>query len=128
MDRIIEIATEGRGAFEPPAEPEPEADQAGAAPAASAEGGDRAALTAGDEAAAADGEIAAARSEDGEQDAAAAAPAPADGESAGVLPEDRRVAVGTAEAVAESETVAPPAENPPAGQSGAAPGEVGKGA
>jgi len=114
MDRIIEIATEGRGAFEPPAEPEPAEDQA--------------ALTARDEAAAdADGEIAAAQAEDSEQDATAAL-APADGEPAGVLPEDRRVAVGTAEAVAESETVAPPAENPPAGQSGAAPGEAGKGA
>ncbi len=68
MDRVIDIATEGRGAADPPEEPEPE------------------------------------RTEDGSTIIEAEV---VENESAGVLPEDRSIAIDEAEAVAASETVVP---------------------
>jgi hypothetical protein len=68
MDRVIDIATEGRGAADPPEEPEPE------------------------------------RTEDGSTIIEAEV---VENESAGVLPEDRSIAIDEAEAVAASDTVVP---------------------
>ena len=105
MDRLIEIATEGRGAFEPAEEPEAaeQTEQAGE-------------VEAGQTSAAADvaeaDEAEAARPAADDEVATVEAPgevpgSSGDDERAGVLPEDRPIAIGTAEAVAATETVVP---------------------
>lgn len=109
MDRIIAIATEGRGAFEPPEEPEEAAGTTAdddAPVEVRVEVGDDA------EAAAAQAALAAAGG-DRPDDTPSAAPddAPAGdvpgAESAGVLPAGRDVPIGTGEAAAATETVVP---------------------
>jgi hypothetical protein len=92
LDRVIAIATEGRGAYEPADEPE-----AAAEPAADAEQPATAAST----------EESVAAGTDEAPTASAAAPdgeaAPAASADAG-LPDDKSITIAEGEAVAESET------------------------
>lgn len=91
LDRLIEIVTEGRGAFEPPADP---AEEAEAEP-------EEGAL------------VEATATPDSTADSEAATP---DTAEPGILPTDQEVPVHTAEAVAESETVAPAPTGEPEGE------------
>lgn len=90
LDRLIEIVTEGRGAFEPPADPaEDAAEEPEAAPI------EATATPAG---------------------ATADEVATPDTDEPGILPADQQLPVQTAEAVAESETVAPAPTGEPEGE------------
>lgn len=101
MDRIIEIATEGRGAFTPPEEPEEAAEAPPASGAAVVE------VDVRDEAEA-EAALAALSAADGGQGSVAAAlddvAAPG---AAGALPDDRPTATGAAEAAPEGGEGAP---------------------
>ena len=123
MDRVIEIATEGRGAFEPPEETEEPEESA--APAATGQPDESATPVGASEATEAEAaQLAAADDEVG----VVGVPAPsgdaaATDDRAGILPEDRHIAIGGAEAVAATETVVPATA---AGSAGGAGGEGGE--
>jgi hypothetical protein len=130
MDRVIAIATEGRGAFEPPEEPEsetPAADDADApdteaigatAPVAvaGADGGDEGGRD--EEPLVGDGgEIGSA--EIGAPQGGPPSSAGDDAPPAGVLPADQHISVGQGEMAAASETYVPPDEGEAIGEENA---------
>jgi trigger factor len=95
LDRVIAIATEGRGPADPPEEPEEAAEVAGSEAGEDSEPGViEASYSVAEDSVA----------EDDTTDTTTQA-----AETAGVLPEDRSVPIGEAEAVAASETVLPEA-------------------
>lgn len=126
MDRVIAIATEGRGAFEPPEEPEAEVDAdapdpeaVGATPTSASAAADE-----GGEAAPGEGPIVGAGGEVGSAEIGTpegTPPAAVDdaAPSGGVLPADRHIAVGQGETAAASETFVPPDEGAAIGEENA---------